>query len=89
MTPGDPIINESRQAVQFSVSERGGSPDVMAAAAKSSAVLGEKLQERYRWVINSPDPFLSRHLIKLRVVRYAAEQLIFNGSRDHAVVASH
>jgi hypothetical protein len=48
VTPGDPVIDASRRAVQFSVSKRGGLADVVASAAKSSVVLREKLQERYR-----------------------------------------
>jgi hypothetical protein len=32
VTPGDSVINASRQAVQFSVSKCGGLPDVVATA---------------------------------------------------------
>ena len=42
------IIDASRKAMQFSVSKRGRFPDVAVAASKSSVVLGEKPQERYR-----------------------------------------
>ena len=48
VTPGGAIIDAGRQTVQFSVSKRGRFPDVAVAPSKTSVVLGEKLQERYR-----------------------------------------
>ena len=48
MTPGGAIVDAGRQTVQFSVSKRGRFSDVAVAASKTSVVLGEELQERYR-----------------------------------------